>query len=48
MYVAIGSIGGIDYEARLRFMKLPTLTYRRLRGDVIHVYKYIHSIYRLT
>ena len=28
-------------------MKLPTLTYRRLRGDVINVYKYIHGIYRL-
>ena len=38
---------GLDYEARLRSLKLPTLTYRRLRGDVIHVYKYIHGIYRL-
>ena len=38
---------GLDYEARLRSLKLPTLTYRRLRGDVINVYKYIHGIYRL-
>ena len=34
---------GLDYEARLRSLKLPTLTYRRLRGDVINVYKYIHG-----
>ena len=39
---------GLDYEARLRSLKLPTLTYRRLRGDVINVYKYVHGIYRLT
>ena len=39
---------GLDYEARLRSLKLPTLTYRRLRGDVINVYKYIHGIYRLS
>ena len=38
---------GLDYEARLRSLKLPTLTYRRLPGDVINVYKYIHGIYRL-
>ena len=34
---------GIDYEARLRSLKIPTLTYRRMRGDVINVYKYIHG-----
>ena len=39
---------GLNYEARLRSLKLPTLTYHRLRGDVIHVYKYIHVIYRVT
>ena len=39
---------GLDYEARLRSLQLPTLTYRRLRGDVINVYTYIHGIYRLT
>ena len=39
---------GLDYVARLRSLKLPTLTYRRLRGDVINVYKYIHGIYRFT
>ena len=38
---------GLDYEARLLSLKLPTLTYRRLRGDVINVYTYIHGIYRI-
>ena len=28
---------GLDYEARLLSLKLPILTYRRLRGDVINV-----------
>ena len=36
---------GLDYEAKLLSLKLPTLTYRRLRGDVINMYKYIHGIY---
>ena len=40
-------LSGLEYEARLRSLELPTLTYRRLRGDVINVYKYIHGIYRL-
>ena len=38
---------GLNYDARLRSLKLPTLTYRRLRGDVINMYTYIHGIYRL-
>ena len=38
---------GLNYEARLRSLKLPTLTYCRLRGDDINMYKYIHGIYRL-
>ncbi len=40
---------GLDYEARLcslGALKLPTLTYCRLHGDVINVYKYIHGMYR--
>ena len=38
---------GLDYDARLRSLKLPTPTYRRLHGDVINVYTYIHGIYRV-
>ena len=34
----------LDYESRLKALNLPTLTYRRLRGDIIDVYKYLHGI----
>ena len=34
----------LDYESRLKALHLPTLTYRRLRGDIIDVYKYLHGI----
>lgn len=33
------------YEERLQKLDLPTLAYRRLRGDVIEVYKYLHGKY---
>ena len=34
-----------NYHERLRFLKLPSLEYRRLRGDMIEVYKILHGIY---
>ena len=34
-----------SYEERLRVVKLPTLKYRRIRGDMIEVYKIINGIY---
>jgi len=33
------------YEARLRRLNLPTLKYRRLRGDMIQVYKIVAGKY---
>lgn len=33
------------YEERLKYLKLPTLVYRRHRGDMIEVYKILHGIY---
>ena len=33
----------LDYDARLRKLKLPTLAYRRTRGDMIQVYKMLHE-----
>ena len=35
-----------DYEDRLRTLKLPSLYYRRARGDMIDAYKFTHSIYK--
>ena len=32
-------------DSRLIHLNLPTLKYRRLRGDMIEVYKIIHNIY---
>ena len=37
----------LTYEERLKRMKLPTLVYRRARGDAIEVFKYLHNIYRV-
>jgi len=37
----------LSYEDRLRKLNLPTLEYRRSRGDAIEVYKYLHGIYRV-
>ena len=33
------------YPERLKILKLPTLTYRRLRGDMVTVYKIMNNIY---
>jgi len=35
----------LSYEERLRRMGLPTLEYRRMRGDMIETYKYLHGVY---
>ena len=35
----------LSYIERLKLLKLPTLVYRRLRGDMIEVNKIIHNIY---
>ena len=35
----------MSYEERLRRLELPSLTYRRYRGDMIHTFKYMHNLY---
>ncbi len=35
----------LPYEERLRRLKLPSLSFRRQRGDMIEVYKYCHGYY---
>ena len=39
------SIRDLPYQKRLQVLKLPSLVYRRYRGDMIEVYKFIHGIY---
>ena len=41
----IPTMKGLSYEERLKKLKLPTLTYRRLRGDMIEVYKIMNHVY---
>ena len=35
----------LSYPERLRRLKLPSLEFRRLRGDMIETFKYIHGYY---
>ena len=41
----IKGINKLSYSERLSKLKLPSLEYRRLRGDCIEVYKILHHIY---
>ena len=41
----IDNASNLDYQDRLCKFKLPSLEYRRLRGDLIEVYKILHGIY---
>ena len=39
----IPSLKGLSYEERLRKLELPTLRFRRLRGDMIEIYKMFYT-----
>ena len=41
----IVGLNGLSYKERLTILKLPSLSYRRLRGDLIETYKIVNSIY---
>ena len=41
----IKSIRNLDYEERLKVLNLPSLHYRRYRGDMIAVYNMLHNKY---
>ena len=41
------SLKHLPYTERLKQLKLPTLKYRRLRGDMIEVFKLVHNYYDL-
>ena len=39
----VPGLSNMSYPERLEHLKLPTLAYRRTRGDMINVYKIIHG-----
>jgi hypothetical protein len=41
----VPSLRNLEYPDRLKKLKLPTLKYRRLRGDMIETFKIISGIY---
>ena len=41
----VGSLQGLSYPERLQKLKLPSLSYRRKRGDMIEVYKRLNNVY---
>ena len=43
----ITSINHLPYENRLKYLKLPSLDFRRRRGDMIHVFKIMNGMDRL-
>ena len=42
----VPSLSKYSYEERLRQMDLPSLSYKRLRKDLIETFKYLYGIYR--
>ena len=41
----VPGMSNLSYKDRLKLLKLPTLKYRRYRGDMIEVYKLSHGYY---
>ena len=41
----IQGLGAREYEQSLHYLKLPSLEHRRLRGDLLEVYKIVHNFY---
>ncbi len=44
----LSSLANLDYVERLKELNLPTLSYRRMRGDVIEMFKYCHKKYSVS
>ena len=38
----VDGLGDLEYHERLKRLQLPTLVYRRKRGDMIEMYKHFH------
>ena len=46
--ILVPEIKHLSYEDRLKRLKLPTMSYRRLRGDMVEMYKLTHKIYNFN
>ena len=44
-YVQILGMKDLSYTERLKALKLPSMSYRRIRGDMIEVYKILGGLY---
>ena len=44
----VPELAELDYEDRLRRLNLPSLMYRRLRGDLIEVHKFVRGLYKVS
>ena len=44
----IPALKELPYQERLKILKLPSLRYRRARGDRIKTYKYLHGINKVS
>ena len=42
----IPGLSNLAYEDRLKKMKMPSMCYRRMRGDLIETYKFMHDMYK--
>jgi hypothetical protein len=42
--VALGSYRQLPYSERLKRLKLPSAQYRRKRGDLVQIYKYLNGL----
>ena len=41
----VPGISTMTYPDRLQTLRLPSLVYRRARGDMIETYKYLHNVF---
>ena len=41
----VPGLSEMPYQDRLKQLDLPSLVYRRYRGDMIEVYKYLHGLH---
>ena len=44
----IDDLSDLDYPDRLRKLDLPTLPYRRARGDMLELWKHFNSYYKVS